>query len=79
VVSEIGEQWSPNTPPPKIADKIKPGGRFKVLISGTPRGIKMAKVPHDVPVEKEMSAPTIKRTGAIMMGERFSPTIPATY
>ena len=25
VVSEIGEQWSPNTPPPKTAAMIRPG------------------------------------------------------
>lgn len=49
VVSEIGEQWSPKTPPPKIAAITSEGGNPSVWINGTPIGISIAKVPQEVP------------------------------
>ena len=57
VVSDIGEQWSPNTPPPKIAASTNAGGKSKLTTNGMPIGIKMAKVPQLVPVVKDISAP----------------------
>ena len=54
VVSEIGEQWSPNTDPEKIAARIiDKKCMWSVCIRiGTIIGIKIPKVPHEVPVEK---------------------------
>ena len=53
VVSEIGEQWSPQTAPAMQADThTTPNGS----VSGnTPSviGIKIPKVPHDVPVAND--------------------------
>ena len=67
VVSEIGEQWSPQTAPARQAD-------IPIIISGSPAGkmvvtigISMPKVPQDVPVEKERKQATKK----IMAGKKF--------
>ncbi|CUS93953.1 hypothetical protein JGI15_11041, partial [Candidatus Kryptonium thompsonii] len=60
VVSEIGEQWSPKTPPLKtLATTI---GKFEssAIAVGTAIGIIMAKVPQLVPVENEMKAEVTK-------------------
>lgn len=70
VVSEIGEQWSPNTPPPRTAAMIKPGWRPMILIMGTAMGIMMAKVPQEVPVEKAMRHETRKTTAGMNPGLR---------
>ena len=70
VVSEIGEQWSPNTPPPRTAAMIKPGWRPMILIVGTAMGIMMAKVPQEVPVEKAMKQETRKMTVGMIPGLR---------
>jgi len=70
VVSEIGEQWSPNTPPPRTAAMIKPGWRPMILIMGTAMGIMMAKVPQEVPVEKAMRQETRKMTAGMTPGLR---------
>ena len=56
VVSEIGEQWSPQTAPARhaemeiisiVSDKTEP--------KPTTIGIRIPNVPHDVPVENEIS------------------------
>ena len=62
VVSDIGEQWSPNTEPEKIAARtIVRKCMWSVCIRiGTIIGIKIPKVPHAVPVEKDKKAPTTK-------------------
>ena len=60
VVSEIGEQWSPQTEPARQADIpiipiSLPTGNIARTI-----GIKIPNVPHDVPVAKEMPIATRK-------------------
>jgi len=51
VVSEIGEQWSPQTAPARQADI--PMIRFSLPAGkiATTMGIRIPKVPQDVPVE----------------------------
>ena len=51
VVSEIGEMWSPHTAPDKIAATLKTSILLypKIAIA---IGIRIPKVPHEVPVEK---------------------------
>ena len=60
VVSEIGEQWSPQTAPARHADIpiIKyslVGSKIAATI-----GIRIPNVPHDVPVENDKTHATIK-------------------
>ena len=59
VVSEIGEQWSPQTAPAIHAEietiLIAPSGKAAIQI-----GIKIEKVPHEVPVAKESTTAMIK-------------------
>ena len=60
VVSEIGEQWSPQTAPAIHADtQTTP---IEVVIGKTliVIGIRIPKVPHDVPVENERKHPIRK-------------------
>jgi len=52
VVSEIGEQWSPQTAPARQAEipivpSVEPTGKIAVTI-----GMRIPNVPHDVPVAK---------------------------
>ena len=63
VVSDIGEQWSPKIPPLKIAATTSEGGKPNVWTKGIPIGIKIAKVPHDVPVVKDIMPPAINNIG----------------
>lgn len=64
VVSDIGEQWSPNTLPPKVAANdivIKSGvsereGSHIRITMGT----RIPNVPQAVPMEKDRNAATIK-------------------
>jgi len=67
VVSEIGEQWSPQTEPARQADI--PIIAISVPGSKIPRtmGIRIPKVPHDVPVAKEIPIATRK----IIAGRKF--------
>ena len=59
VVSEMGEQWSPQTEPARQEEmemaSISPLGNTLHTI-----GIRMPKVPQEVPVEKASPAATIK-------------------
>lgn len=64
-VSDSGEQWSPKTPPPATAaivatTRMETSPPEKVKASGAASGMTMAKVPHEVPVAKEMTAQVIK-------------------
>ena len=81
VVSEIGEMWSPHTAPAMQAE-------MEMIRSGSPMGntamqmgMRMPKVPHDVPVAKARNIATTK----MMAGSRscsvpaLSLTSPATY
>ena len=68
MVSEIGEQWSPHTAPAIHAE-------IEIIIScgllspktATTIGIKIPKVPHEVPVANASRQPTIK----IIAGSKF--------
>ena len=67
VVSEMGEQWSPQTEPARQADIpiipiLLPTGKMLSTI-----GIRIPKVPQDVPVAKEIKQATIK----IIAGKKF--------
>ena len=57
VVSEIGEQWSPQTAPARQAetDTISSSGSSP---TATTIGRRMPKVPQDVPVEKDIPTAT---------------------
>lgn len=59
VVSEIGEQWSPNTEPASVADKamIVRCGATDVQIDAI-IGIRIPNVPQLVPIENERKAAT---------------------
>ena len=59
VVSEIGEQWSPQTAPARQADipiipSSLPTGKIEITI-----GIRIPKVPQEVPVAKAIRQATI--------------------
>ena len=61
VVSEIGEQWSPNTLPDRVAARdttISSGATASA--TGTTMGIRIPKVPQAVPVEKLRNAAMAK-------------------
>ena len=71
VVSDIGEQWSPNTAPDRIEAMLDRrmdccSARDMSLscviwiTSGMARGVKIVIVPHEVPVEKLTAAATRK-------------------
>ncbi len=82
VVSEMGEQWSPHTAPAMQAEMDI------IIICGSPFwntattiGIRIPKVPQEVPVAKARKHPTTK----IIAGRKFinapalDSTSPATY
>ena len=74
-VSLIGEQWSPNTPPPRTAltmSGTETGSPAAVIVnaSGTASGIMMANVPQLVPMEKAMRPVVRKATGAATLAVR---------
>jgi hypothetical protein len=60
VVSEMGEQWSPNTPPESSAPMT--GGRYKpvAVAIGIAMGNIMPHVPKEVPVENAIKLVEIK-------------------
>ena len=55
VVSEIGEQWSPKIPPPKVAAIIKFRFASCTLAIGIEMASMIANVPQEVPVEKAIN------------------------
>ena len=63
VVSDIGEQWSPNTDPPSVAARVTIIIEGLVAIIGSQIiitiGIKIPKVPHAVPIENDKNEATI--------------------
>ena len=65
MVSDIGEQWSPNIPPLKTAPKSK--GRFNPILDaiGMIKGTIIANVPQEVPVEKDMRLEVINKRAGI--------------
>ena len=66
VVSEMGEQWSPQTAPARQAEMpiIRSSGLFAK--TGRTMGIRMPKVPQLVPVEKARPRATRKITAGSM-------------
>ena len=72
VVSEIGEQWSPQTAPAMQAEMAMIIIRWSVCWkASTTMGIRIPKVPQEVPVAKDSRQPIRK----IMAGRKFiSPT-----
>lgn len=60
VVSEIGEQWSPKSPPDSTEAIARCIGAFKATAAGTAIVIIMEKVPQELPVEKEIIALAMK-------------------
>ena len=80
VVSEIGEQWSPNTEPAKIADSaVTVNSGAAVSQTETMMGIRMPKVPQEVPVAKESMADTPNiMAGISITGILDAATTPAT-
>ena len=75
VVSEIGEQWSPQTAPARQADipiiiSSESPGKIAVTI-----GIKIPNVPHDVPVENARKQATRK----IIAGKKFASPAAADF
>ena len=56
VVSDIGEQWSPNKPPDNTAPMLTNSGASMANAVGMTNGNIMAKVPQDEPVAKEITA-----------------------
>ena len=68
VVSEIGEQWSPNTPPDKHAPIINSIGIPNCAATGSAIGIVMAHTPQELPVENPTNAPTMKITIGMIPG-----------
>ena len=71
VVSEMGEQWSPKIPPPRIAAMTNEGGKPSAWINGTPIGINIAKVPQEVPVLNEITAPATNSTGTTKINGKY--------
>jgi len=80
VVSEIGEQWSPKTAPPRIADTVADrvmGSASEAWnTSGIANGVKIAIVPQEVPVANETVAATRKITMGSRPGGTAGPTAP---
>ena len=69
-VSEIGEQWSPKSPPPRaaaIAMELFIPISFEI---GTAIASIIANVPHDVPVEKEIKQLVTNSNNGTNFGER---------
>ena len=66
VVSDIGEQWSPNTEPANVAERdiiVKSGATFVHTVAII--GINIPNVPHDVPIENDKNPATINIIGGI--------------
>ena len=57
VVSEMGEQWSPNRLPLRTAAMTSGKSRPKLYAMLMPMGSRMAIVPQELPMAKEITAP----------------------
>ena len=74
-MSDNGEQWSPNTPPPATAPKhaytsVPSSPPVKVNASGSAIGIQIAKVPQEDPVANAMIAEMMKIIAGSIAGVR---------
>ncbi len=89
VVSEIGEQWSPNTDPDKTEanvaknmgdSTVASGDIFKRCIAiGTTTGTNIDMVAQDEPVEKLMAAAVTKVMKGSMAGDKILEEILTKY
>ena len=79
VVSDMGEQWSPKIPPPRVAATISVSSTPCILAMGIEMASMMAKVPQDVPVEKAIKELITKTTAGKNCGESHSLDQLATY
>ena len=81
VVSEMGEQWSPNTEPARVAANMMLRMEISTFSQmGTTMGIRMPNVPQAVPVEKERNAATTNTmAGRMAMGTLDELTTSDTY
>ncbi len=71
VVSDVGEQWSPNIPPPKTAASIKGTGKLKLTAKGKAIAVIIANVPQLVPVLKAIRPAKPKiNAGARLWGKK---------
>jgi len=68
VVSEIGEQWSPNTPPESRAPVTSGIETPMAEVMGTAMGNIIPQVPKDVPVEKAIKPVAMKMTAGRSCG-----------
>ena len=71
-VSDIGEQWSPKSPPPSAAAIAIEESTPIWFDIGTAIAIIIAKVPHDVPVENDIKQLVRNNRTGISFGERIS-------
>ncbi len=78
VVSEIGEQWSPKTPPPRTAARYNGSEPSRAAARGTAIGTMRAKVPQDVPVAKAMKEASTKEPQTATLALAAPPMMPAT-
>ena len=70
--SDIGEQWSPKTPPPNEAAIPIEGSIPISLDKGTAIAIIIANVPHEVPVENDIKQLVINKRKGINWGDIIS-------
>ena len=77
-VSEIGEQWSPKIPPPKVAATIIVISEPCIFAIGIEIANIIAKVPQEVPVENAIKELTIKTTAGNNSGDNQLSVILAT-
>ena len=71
-VSEIGEQWSPKIPPPKVAATTIVKSAPWIFAIGTEIANIIANVPHEVPVENAIKELIIKTTAGNNSGDNHS-------
>ena len=64
VVSEIGELWSPNSPPESTAPMHTYRGALTATVAGMTKGNIIAKVPQEEPIAKLIIAASRKTTAA---------------
>ncbi len=76
VVSEMGEQWSPNRPPETTAPIARVRGIPIALAMGRAMGIPRAQTPQELPVAKDTTTPIRNRMAGISAAGIESCTTP---
>ena len=77
VVSEMGEQWSPNRQPDSTAPIVMGMDTPKPTAILMPIGSRIAMAPHEVPVAKEIMTPTRNSRAGTTCGV-ISPSVEST-